>query len=219
LPFWEDEVGISPEDAQVYYDFFADAFLTSIPVPGKDKVLALKAAALVLFPPQSRQPENENYLPGADLMHAFLVEAEKNPEDYQQKLAVDRTYLCRGVQKGALLAPYGGYWQDAQGTTQLAKVRAFYSQHGFSVSKETGERDDYLGLEFAFLALLANREATFRQAGDAQAAEKERSLRKEFIQAHVGSWFSEYCSKALEYAKTDYYKGLLLAIQNLLFQV
>jgi len=151
------------------------------------------------------------------LMHAFLEKAAKDPEDYQKQLAVDRTYLCRGVDSSGLLPPYGGYWQDAVGTTQLSKVRSFYSQHGFSVSSDAGERDDYIGLEFAFLALLAGLEAESKQNGNTEAAQEERDIRREYLIKHVGSWFPAYCSEASKYAKTDYFKGLLLAIQSLLF--
>ena len=214
--FWEDETNVSLEDAQAYYNFFADVFLTPIPVPGKERLEQLQAATELFFPFDDQQPESDECLPGIAQMNAFFKDAAADPEAYQELLARDRTYLFRGVDEQGLLPPYGSFWSGEDGTAHLSEVRACYAFTALTVAKDVGERDDYIGVEFAFLARLVSREGVMRLMGDGSAAESFRDTRREFLQRSVNSWFPAYCEQALSYAKTDYFKGLLQAVPALI---
>ena len=215
--FWEDETGISLEDAGEYYSFFADVFLTPIPATGKERLKQLQEATEEFFPYQEQQPENDESLPGVALMNAFFKEAAADPEAFQEQLARDRACLFSGVDGQELLPPYASNWSGEDGAVRLSKVQAYYALvPEFSVAKDTGERDDYIGVEFAFLARLLSREGVMRLVGDGTSADSFRGTRKDFLLENVNPWFPAYCEQAVVHAKTDYFKGLLQAIPSLI---
>jgi len=133
-------------------------------------------------------------------------------DEVAQSLAVDWTRLFRGVAPGyGPPPPYEGVYMpgDVEAAAVLQAVVTDYLKHDVVVSQDSVNRPDYIGLEFDFLALLAEREQAAWDSGDTAAAAGKRSGAQEFFDQHAGCWVKLYCDQAIEQAKTDFYRGLL----------
>lgn len=196
--FWEDEARLSAADACAYYDYFATLLLTPIEVPGTAYLADLRKRSAMLFDDADAQTR---------LLFAFLSQADA--EDAQRALAVDRTKLFRGVDPEGLLPPYESFW-GSKGESGLAATLRAYRAAGFEPSQTNRERQDYLGVELAFLATLAQAEADAAAHGapDAKASDL-RAVRRTFLNDHIIPWLPTYCAAALPYARTPYFQTLL----------
>lgn len=138
--------------------------------------------------------------------------AEAPEDDVALSLAVDWTRLFRGVAPGYGPAPpYEGVYVpgNLEPSAVLLAVVTDYLKQGVVLSRDGVNRPDYIGLEFDFLALLAEREQAAWDNGDAAAAADQRRGAQEFFDQHAGRWVQLYCDQAIEQAKTDFYCGLL----------
>jgi len=143
----------------------------------------------------------------------FVEASAETPEvDVAQSLAVDWTRLFRGLAPGyGPPPPYEGVYLggNAEPSEILLAVVNDYLKHGVAMSQDGANRPDYIGLEFDFLAILAEREQAAWDDGDTAAAAGQRRGAQEFFDQHTGRWVKLYCDKAIEQAKTDFYRGLL----------
>lgn len=198
---WEAEEGIGAAQAAQYYDYLAQLLLQPIAVPGSAFIEGLRTRTEELF---DLADQNE----AASAISGFFGSGDA--EELQKELAVDRTRLFRGVDPDGLLPPYGSFWCDE--SDLLVRLPAEYQRAGMAASAHNHERADYLGVYFAFLALLAQRES---QAEDAQERQQLMRLREDFLAAQVSPWISRYCDAALSYAETGFFRGLLMLMAEL----
>jgi TorA maturation chaperone TorD len=148
-----------------------------------------------------------------DIARFVEASAEAPEDDIAQSLAVDWTRLFRGVAPGyGPPPPYEGVYMpgNVEASAVLQAVVTDYLKHDVVMFQDSVNRPDYIGLEFDFLALLAEREQAAWESGDTAAAVGKRSGAQEFFDQHAGRWVKLYCDKAIEQAKTDFYRGLLL---------
>lgn len=75
----------------------------------------------------------------------------------------------------------------------------------------TAERDDYLGVELAFLDCLARAEEAAHARGDGPAAAAYSQQRESFEQEHL-PWVAAFCTAALPHARTAYGRAALEAL-------
>lgn len=222
--FWEDECSIQAQDAAAFYGYFSELFLQAIPVPGSDYVSALRDATTALF---DLGPTTEG-----TLMESFFAAVDHDPETTQRDLAVDRTMLCRAVKPGLLLAPYEGNYRKSDDKEGVSISHAEKAYRSAGVAFQTAERADYLGVELAFAALLAQREAEAAKATEAATADGTdasnltrgenapqpadwRDIRKAFVRDHL-AWVPLYCKTALPHASTDFWRGALSILASTL---
>ena len=99
---------------------------------------------------------------------------------------------------------------------QTLDVRAWYRRFGLQADKLNHEPDDHIGLEFAFLAHLAQ-----LGAAEENQVELERVLdaQRAFITEHPGRWVPRWCDLVSAEAHTDLYKGFALLARGTLAQV
>lgn len=69
--------------------------------------------------------------------------------------------------------------------------------------------EDHIAFEFQYLALLAERAYRHAEAGDDEAAQRERDKMDAFFNEHIAPWVPRFCDEALALAKTPFYQGLL----------
>lgn len=198
---WEVEEGIEAAHAARYYDYFAQLLLQPIAVPGSAFIEDVRARTEALF-------DLADQSEAASAIDGFFSNGDA--EDLQKELAVDRTRLFRGVDPEGLLPPYGSFWCDD--SDLLIRLPAEYQRAGMAASAHNHERADYLGVCFAFLALLAQRES---QTGDAQERQQLAQSRSDFLVTHVSPWIGRYCEAALDYAETGFFRGLLMLMAEL----
>ena len=125
----------------------------------------------------------------------------------QRAVAADRTRLCRGISQDGPLPPYEAYYRE--GAVE-GDVSASYRRVGVRFDG-TAERDDYLGVELAFLDCLARAEEAAHARGDGPAAAAYAQQRESFEQEHL-PWVAAFCTAALPHARTAYGRAALEAL-------
>ena len=135
------------------------------------------------------------------------VEGADALAEEQRAVAADRTRLCRGVSQDGPLPPYEAYYREGvvEGDASASYRRAGVRFDG------TAERDDYLGVELAFLDYLARAEEAAYARGDGPAAAAYAQQRKSFEQEHL-PWVAAFCTAALPHARTAYGRAALEAL-------
>jgi TorA maturation chaperone TorD len=157
---------------------------------------------------------------GAALMSSFLESNVNTPiDELSNLLGVDRTRLYRGVSPTyGPPPPYESVWNPAVSAANkfLAEIAAVYKADGLSLAEDAYERPDYIGVELAFLENLATKNLKAIKGGEDKKATKLAERQKWFIETHLVSWVPLFIGKALEFAKTDYYRGHLLMLRGFL---
>lgn len=135
------------------------------------------------------------------------VEGADALAEEQRAVAADRTRLCRGISQDGPLPPYEAYYRE--GAVE-GDVSANYRRVGVRFDG-TAERDDYLGVELAFLDCLARAEEAAHARGDGPAAAAYAQQRESFEQEHL-PWVAAFCTAALPHARTAYGRAALEAL-------
>jgi putative dimethyl sulfoxide reductase chaperone len=160
---------------------------------------------------------NEDLAAGAALMENFIEEThDDKPTQLSEKLGVDRTRLYRGISPVyGPPPPYEMVWSKTwQDVALLQTLAGIYREKGLAPSSDMADRMDYLGLELEFLRALAQREITAWEAGKTETAYSNFEEQKKFFQEHMQQWVPDFIQKALEYVKTDFYRGHLLMLRG-----
>lgn len=186
--------------------WLAHVFDEPIPVPGDNYVRNLAEAIPALFDLSNTASE------GIALLDAFLEEVEQtnDPAALQQKLAVDRTALFRGVSEQGVKPPYEDFYRAAGegGMTALVKLMR---EAGIGPAESNRERVDYLGNELALSAYLCRRALDQGQSADADTTHR---LLEELLEDHLRLWAPRYCEVALPFAQTSFFQGFLLIVKE-----
>lgn len=135
------------------------------------------------------------------------VEGADALAEEQRAVAADRTRLCRGISQDGPLPPYEAYYRE--GAVE-GDVSASYRRAGVRFDG-TAERDDYLGVELAFLDCLVRAEEAAYARGDGPAAAAYAQQRQSFEQEHL-PWVAAFCTAALPHARTAYGRAALEAL-------
>lgn len=154
---------------------------------------------------------------GAAMMHADLAHtASIDDTDMAVRLGIDRTLLYRGVSPHhGPKPPFEALWVgDEKQNGVFQKLAATYAHSGFVLKKDIHERLDYIGIQMNFIEGLLIDELSARQASNQQAICSIQNRRWEFISTHFGNWVPQYISCAMNYARTDFYRGHLLMLKG-----
>lgn len=145
-------------------------------------------------------------------MAKYVEETKNEPKPtVQQDLAVDWTRVFRGVSPDySPTPPYEACYADAMITEMqlIQTVNHLYLANGLMISSDYNNRPDYIGLEFSFLAHLAEAEAQAWDEDNAELAESYQETGRAFLREHLG-WVEKYVTRAMDYAKTGFYRGFL----------
>lgn len=215
-------------NAAAFYDFAAEMLLTPLPVPGHNEIVGVASRVRLLFGEAAR---DEDALPGVRELVTWCEQVENadtqpdegNPEALealQRETAVDRTRLSRGVDEAGPLPPYETYWLSSPGGDggashgRLADIASAYAHANVHFGGEHVERDDFLGVELAFLAHLAHRELTALEHGDTTAACTARAQRETFEREHLFTWLPTWCTSATPHAISTFFPPFLTLLKT-----
>lgn len=127
-------------------------------------------------------------------------------------LQADYTRLFVGI--GKTLAPC---WESVYFNRdrmvfqeRTLQVRQWYRSFGLEPEKLYKEPDDHIGLELSFLAYLAKLGLQALDENDETQFEKLLHAQFQFISEHPLKWVRDWCKLVVEYAETDFYRGLAL---------
>ena len=186
------------------YDYFAGVMLEPIPLEGSDYLHSLAAQTDELC----NMALSDDLIGQVELMRGWLMKSldEMDTEEQQRLLAVDRTYLFRGVDEKGPLPPYEGFY-SASKESCIATIGKAYEKA--NVHASNNERLDYLGQELAFISVLIQKGAHAKAQQNNVQTEALDAMRKKFQSEHLNQWVGAFCDAALPYAKTDYFRGYL----------
>ena len=123
------------------------------------------------------------------------------------ELKQDWTKLFRGVSpEYGPTPPYEQLYTGEDLLALLKELAQSYTEAGFDAS---GERQDYIGTELAFLSFLAAEAAKALRNGDEALAEEYAERFESFFTAHPGRWFPAFRKTAASHASTGFYKGAM----------
>ena len=95
-------------------------------------------------------------------------------------------------------------------------VQAFYTRAGLAVSSEACELPDHAGLEFSFLQLLAEKEASAWQDSAEEQARHWHCLQMDFFHNHLIHWIPDLCAEIKATTTHSYFTGLAGWIEEVL---
>jgi TorA maturation chaperone TorD len=211
----QELAGIARARAAFYT--FLNLHFTTLPDEKFVKRLRDGEFSSVLETLQNDVSGGEDILNGAALMSAYLKKMQAaDHTQLVQDLGIDRTRLYRGVAKGyGPPPPYEMVWiRGAQDYGILQIVASAYRQVGLEPSPEVKERLDYISVEMDFIRELALREAVAWESGDETTAVSLLATQETFMHQHLGNWAPDFIEKALEHAKTDFYRGHLYMLRG-----
>lgn len=127
-----------------------------------------------------------------------------------ETLLVDYTRLFLGPTH-IVAKPYGSVWLDGQhslmGDSTMA-VLELYQEAGFEIDQSFRELPDHVAAELEFLYLLIYRENEARQTGATETLEAIRSLKKRFLDEHLGRWIGPFTAAVGNGACSAFYREL-----------
>jgi TorA maturation chaperone TorD len=136
---------------------------------------------------------------------------DRSDEEVLTELSVDRTRILRGTGGREMKPPYEGLYRKRKGLgDSVLEVKRFYRRAGLMPDETVHESPDYLCVELDFMKQLCLREQA--QWSSSDSAEETLLQEEEFLRTHLGSWVGDFCRKASEYARTDFYKGFALIL-------
>lgn len=127
-----------------------------------------------------------------------------------QELLVDHTRLFLGPVQ-ALAQPYASVWLSGQHQLMQAPTldaMELYAQAGFEVDEAFQELPDHVAVELEFLYLLLWRENEARASGNAAALAGVASIKRNFLDQHLGRWLGPFLLAMHEGAQTAFYETL-----------
>ncbi len=210
------ELASSARARAAFYSFLSVHF-TTLPDPAFVERMRNGDVTLMLEALVNDEAAEADIVTGASLMRDYLNQTRGvETAELSQALGVDRTRLYRGVSPTYGPPPpyemvWSKMWQDISLLQTLART---YREMGLAPSPDAAERLDYIGVELDFMRELALREAAAWESDTPATAAKLLEAQHAFMTEHLGGWPSAFVEKALEWAKTDFYKGHLLMLRG-----
>jgi putative dimethyl sulfoxide reductase chaperone len=158
---------------------------------------------------------------GLEEMHGWLAgRADQPPEQLRQELAIQGTWLFKGMAPGyGPPPPYEAVHRRpgaAVDAETLLSLHAFYREAAAEVPSTSRERLDHLGLELDFMRFLCEEEDRLWRSGDAGEAIRHRRIQRRFLAAHLTPWVPGYCQRILGEECAPFFHGLARALSGFL---
>jgi TorA maturation chaperone TorD len=83
-----------------------------------------------------------------------------------------------------------------------------YQDADFEVDEDFKELPDHIAVELEFLYLLIFRENEALRAGDTAMLERTRSLKRHFLDQHLGRWVTPFAAAMRGNAQSAFYRTL-----------
>jgi TorA maturation chaperone TorD len=137
------------------------------------------------------------------------------------ELRVDYTRLMLGVDR-VLAPPWESVYFSEDRLVfqeQTMQVRAWYRRFGVEAANHEQEPDDHIGLEFAFVAHLAQQALVALEQQEQAAFEHVLAAQREFLSEHLLKWAPQWCNLVQSQANTDFFRGIALLTKGILAEL
>ncbi len=131
-------------------------------------------------------------------------------EETLDSLLLDYTRLFLGPYE-ILAKPYGSCYIEGEKVIMgdsTMNAKACYLEADFEPAEDFKEMPDHVAIELEFLYLVNFRKAEALVAQDTDAVTKHESLRRAFLQDHLGHWVTPFTEKVREGATSNFYRIL-----------
>ncbi len=189
---------VARDRSRVYW--FLSTFYTTLP---DRKFLAGLAERLSAPGNGGGEPTGE----GFDLLKSVLDDPDIT--GLAVRLQVEYTRLFRGLGENyGPPPPFESLYRGAQpmGEVTVAVVGR-YAEAGFGAIDETVGPQDHLGAELKFMSLLCHEETAAWARGDREAAVRNLTHQRQFLDDHLLRWVPAYCQKVREESVERFYVG------------
>lgn len=203
------------------FEFLANIFNQR---PDESMVQTLRSSSQELLEElRSAYGENRDVQQGLDRLEMFIGEVnQQETAETVTSLLVDWTTLFRGLGPGyGPIPPYEALFLDQtnQEVDLLHSIAQRYLDFGLAPSGEVKNRHDFLGIELDFLRYLSQKEADAWQTGEEDKAIQFAASASSFFMEHLKGWAPRFCDQAGEFAKTDFYAGMLHIVKGSLLDL
>jgi TorA maturation chaperone TorD len=102
---------------------------------------------------------------------------------------------------------------------QTMQVRVWYRRFGVDAANHAHEPDDHIGLEFAFIAHLANLALVALEQDESADFENVLAAQREFLSEHLMKWALQWCDLVETHANTEFFRGIALLTKGILAEL
>jgi putative dimethyl sulfoxide reductase chaperone len=166
--------------------------------------------------------EQSSSIAGSKLLQKWCIDnKEKSFDTIFNELSSDYMKLFIGPEK-VLAPPWESvYFNDERNIfqEQTLQVRQWYRQFGLEPEKLHSEPDDHVGLEFAFLAHLAQLALQALEADDTAAFDQYLDAQRRFLLEHPLQWVPLWATLVTENARTDFWRGVALLARGVTLEL
>lgn len=132
----------------------------------------------------------------------------------RQDLAVDFTAAFAGTSswEGRYAVPYKSVFTSDEGLMYQGGYREVFSAFKQNcVRRRDGldYPDDHLSFMCEFMAILSDHAESHMRAGEWMKARKDLETSRDFLDAHIMSWFADFSDLAQKILKGRFYRGVL----------
>ncbi|HZJ84054.1 MAG TPA: molecular chaperone TorD family protein [Syntrophomonadaceae bacterium] len=132
------------------------------------------------------------------------------------ELNIDRTQLLRGLdpEKGPR-PPYESVFLGLAPQQVLVELAKAYGSANYGLGEGVTESPEQIGIQLSFMQNLCGKEALILEnSGDQEEWKSILSVQKNFLNQHLGKWYSFYADEMLKFAKTEFYQGIALFLKG-----
>lgn len=131
---------------------------------------------------------------------------------------LNEDYMRLFVGPGRLLAaPWQSVYTNKDRAVfqmESASVKNWYLRFDLALASEYNEPADHVGLEFAFVAHLAELILAAAAIRDGEEVKRLIAAQRGFLGQHVSRWVPRWASDVAQHARTDLYRGLALLARS-----
>ncbi|MCB7037830.1 TorD/DmsD family molecular chaperone [Eggerthella sinensis] len=199
------------------YRFLAGACCDKL---ADDAIERLRHAEALPHPVESGEAF-EGLHEGLECIERFAAESRtQDVEQLRRTLAVEFTKLFRGVREGYGPTPpfeyvFAGTALE-QRTESMRATNVFYAELGLDTAYP--ESRDFIALELDLMAHLIGRRVDALEANDATTAAYYLERERTWLSDHLSTWIPRYCEEALPFARSGFYRGVLMMLDGLIKQ-
>lgn len=156
---------------------------------------------------------NDNFVERMQEAGMLAISPAEDAASTVLDLGRDRARLLRATGQQKVKLPYESQFSTTPLTELFGELQEAYAAQGVHVDQQAGQPLDYIGIEFSFLELLAQKEKEALAEGDREQADRLLSQQEVFFERHLAPWLHGYGEAFEQQAQTEFYKmvGCMIA--------